>query len=52
MIGVELSIDGAPFVSEAMRRGLLINCTHDFALRLLPPLHHHPRAGARISQAL
>jgi predicted acetylornithine/succinylornithine family transaminase len=37
MIGVELSIDGAPFVSEAMRRGLLINCTHDFALRLLPP---------------
>jgi len=37
MIGVELSIDGAPFVSEAMKRGLLINCTHDFALRLLPP---------------
>ena len=37
MIGVELSIDGAPLVSEAMRRGLLINCTHDFALRLLPP---------------
>jgi acetylornithine/N-succinyldiaminopimelate aminotransferase len=37
MIGVELSIDGAPFVSEAMRRGLLINCTHDFTLRLLPP---------------
>src|SRR5437899_782730 len=37
MIGVELSIEGAPFVSEAMRRGLLINCTHDFTLRLLPP---------------
>ncbi|MGH9742995.1 MAG: aspartate aminotransferase family protein [Candidatus Acidiferrum sp.] len=37
MIGVELSIDGAPFVSQAMQRGLLINCTHDFTLRLLPP---------------
>jgi len=37
MIGVELSIEGAPFVAEAMRRGLLINCTHDFTLRLLPP---------------
>jgi acetylornithine/N-succinyldiaminopimelate aminotransferase len=37
MIGVELSIEGGPFVSEAMRCGLLINCTHDFTLRLLPP---------------
>ena len=37
MIGIELSIDGAPFVSQAMQRGLLINCTHDFTLRLLPP---------------
>lgn len=37
MIGVELSIEGGPFVVEAMRRGLLINCTHDFTLRLLPP---------------
>ena len=37
MIGVELSVDGNPFVAEAMNRGLLINCTHDFTLRLLPP---------------
>jgi acetylornithine/N-succinyldiaminopimelate aminotransferase len=37
MLGVELSVEGAPFVSEAMQRGLLINCTHDFTLRLLPP---------------
>ena len=37
MIGIELSVDGAPFVSQAMLRGLLINCTHDFTLRLLPP---------------
>jgi acetylornithine/N-succinyldiaminopimelate aminotransferase len=37
MIGVELSIEGAPFVAEATKRGLLMNCTHDFTLRLLPP---------------
>jgi len=37
MIGIELSMEGAPFVTEAMQRGLLINCTHDFTLRLLPP---------------
>jgi acetylornithine/N-succinyldiaminopimelate aminotransferase len=39
MIGIELSVDGAPFVSEAMQRGLLINCTHDFTLRFLPPFN-------------
>jgi acetylornithine aminotransferase/acetylornithine/N-succinyldiaminopimelate aminotransferase len=37
MFGVELSIDGGPFVAEALKRGLLINCTHDFTIRLLPP---------------
>jgi len=37
MIGIDLSVEGAPFVAEAMQRGLLINCTHDFTLRLLPP---------------
>jgi acetylornithine/N-succinyldiaminopimelate aminotransferase len=37
MIGIELSIEGAPFVQQAMLKGLLINCTHDFTLRLLPP---------------
>jgi acetylornithine/N-succinyldiaminopimelate aminotransferase len=37
MLGIELSIDGAPFVQQAMLKGLLINCTHDFTLRFLPP---------------
>jgi acetylornithine aminotransferase/acetylornithine/N-succinyldiaminopimelate aminotransferase len=37
ILGVELSIDGNPFVAEALRHNLLINCTHDFTLRLLPP---------------
>jgi len=36
MLGVELSVEGAPFVTEALARGLLINCTHDCTLRLLP----------------
>jgi acetylornithine/N-succinyldiaminopimelate aminotransferase len=36
MIGVELTVDGNAFVTEAMKRGLLINCTHEFTLRLLP----------------
>ena len=37
MLGVDLTIDGAPIVQQALRRGLLINCTHDHILRLLPP---------------
>jgi acetylornithine/N-succinyldiaminopimelate aminotransferase len=37
MLGIELSVEGAPFVTEALNRGLLINCTHDRTLRLLPP---------------
>jgi acetylornithine/N-succinyldiaminopimelate aminotransferase len=36
MAGIELSVEGAPFVAEAVERGLLINCTHDSTLRLLP----------------
>jgi len=37
MLGLELSVEGAPFVAEALDRGLVINCTHDFTLRFLPP---------------
>ena len=37
ILGMDLSVEGAPFVAEALRRGLLINCTHDHILRLLPP---------------
>ena len=52
MIGVELSIEGAPFVTEAMHRGLLMNCTHDFTLRLLPPFIVTQSASARFSSQL
>lgn len=37
ILGIDLSVEGAPFVREALRRSLLINCTHDHILRLLPP---------------
>ena len=37
MIGVELDVEGASFVAEALKQGLLINCTHEHTLRLLPP---------------
>jgi len=37
IIGIDLSIDGTTFVAEALRQGLLINCTHDHIIRLLPP---------------
>jgi len=34
MIGVELSVDGAPIVDQCLQRRLLINCTHGNVLRL------------------
>ncbi|MBI5761669.1 MAG: aspartate aminotransferase family protein [Planctomycetales bacterium] len=39
MIGLELTIPGTPAVSQCMERGVLINCTHDTVIRLLPPLN-------------
>jgi acetylornithine/N-succinyldiaminopimelate aminotransferase len=37
MIGLDLKIPGKQLVVEAMKEGLLINCTHDTVLRFLPP---------------
>jgi acetylornithine/N-succinyldiaminopimelate aminotransferase len=37
MLGMDLEVEGAPYVAEALKHGLLINCTHDHILRLLPP---------------
>ncbi|MBI3668632.1 MAG: aspartate aminotransferase family protein [Acidobacteria bacterium] len=37
ILGLELSVEGGPYVTEALRQGLLINCTHDSTLRFLPP---------------
>ncbi len=38
MIGIELYVPGAAVVEACMERGLLINCTHDTVLRLLPAM--------------
>jgi acetylornithine/N-succinyldiaminopimelate aminotransferase len=37
ILGIDLAIDGAPIVAQALRNGLIINCTHEHILRLLPP---------------
>jgi predicted acetylornithine/succinylornithine family transaminase len=39
MIGIELAVDGVPFVKACLERRLLINCTHSTVLRLLPALN-------------
>lgn len=42
MIGIDLNIPGTPAVGKCMERGLLINCTHDTVIRLLPALNITP----------
>ncbi len=39
MIGLELDRPGKGVVERCLRRGLLINCTHDTVLRLLPAMN-------------
>ena len=39
MLGIELSIEGKEIVQKCMDAGLLINCTHDKVLRLMPALN-------------
>jgi predicted acetylornithine/succinylornithine family transaminase len=36
MIGIELTVPGAPVVRRCQEQGLLVNCTHQTVLRLLP----------------
>jgi len=38
MIGVELAVEGSAVVQGCLQKGLLINCTHQTVLRLLPAL--------------
>lgn len=38
IVGVEVSISGGPIVTEALEQGLIINCTHEHVIRLLPAL--------------
>jgi predicted acetylornithine/succinylornithine family transaminase len=39
MIGLELTIEGTAVVQRCIERGLLINCTHNTVLRLLPAMN-------------
>jgi predicted acetylornithine/succinylornithine family transaminase len=39
MIGIELTVDGAPVVKACMEKRLLVNCTHTTVLRLLPAMN-------------
>ena len=38
MVGIELSIDGRPIVDACRAKRLLINCTQEKVLRLLPAM--------------
>jgi len=38
LLGLELSVDGKPVVTDCLARGVLINCTVDRVLRFIPPL--------------
>ena len=42
MIGIELSIDGAPVVERALEKKLLVNCTQGRVIRLLPAMNIGP----------
>lgn len=39
MIGIELEFEGAPIVQKCLEQGLLINCTQNNVLRLLPAMN-------------
>ncbi len=52
IIGMELKIDGAPIVTEMMKKGFLINCTMGKVLRFLPPLIVTKREVDQMIQAL
>jgi acetylornithine/N-succinyldiaminopimelate aminotransferase len=51
MIGMELNVPGSSFVNRCRNNGLLLNCTHDAVVRIMPPLgvkKSHLKKGIRI----
>ena len=38
MLGVELTIPGATIAEACLKEGLLINCTHEKVLRIVPAI--------------
>ena len=39
MVGIELAVDGTSVVKECLARKLLVNCTHNTVIRLLPAMN-------------
>jgi predicted acetylornithine/succinylornithine family transaminase len=39
MVGIELLVDGTGVVKECLERGLLVNCTQNVVIRLLPAMN-------------
>ena len=52
ILGMELKIDGAPFVREMLKNKILINCTMGNVLRFLPPLIVTQEEIDRVAQTL
>jgi len=52
MIGIDLAVDGTPVVSQAMQRGLLVNCTQGTVIRLLPAMNLEPDTAVEGCQIL
>jgi acetylornithine aminotransferase/acetylornithine/N-succinyldiaminopimelate aminotransferase len=52
MIGVELGYDGTPCVEAALAERLLINCTHERTLRMLPALNVTARQVAEFLEKI
>lgn len=50
IFGIELAVEGKPYVESALREGLIINCTHECVLRLLPPFIVTARQVSEFSQ--
>ena len=39
MVGIDLAIPGAPIVKNCLEQRLLVNCTHETVIRLLPAMN-------------
>ena len=52
MLGLELEIEGAPFVKKMAEEGILINCTAGKVLRFLPPLVVEEKNIQKTTEAL
>ena len=52
MLAVELNVPGKDYVRQMLDRGFIINCTHDTALRFLPPFIITPKQVDKVVRAL